>query len=45
MKRMKDEKRMDPEWVLLIKQAKEMGIDIEEVKEFLDQTIVRKRIL
>ncbi|MBU3569575.1 MULTISPECIES: anti-repressor SinI family protein [Priestia] len=32
---LKDEKALDLEWVMLIMEAKETGISIEEVRQFL----------
>lgn len=31
-------KKLDVEWVLLLEQAKAMGLDVEEIREFLHRT-------
>ncbi|WP_406944974.1 anti-repressor SinI family protein [Halobacillus sp. SY10] len=31
----KGERRIDPEWVELIKESKELGLSIKEIEEFL----------
>ncbi|MFG6147953.1 anti-repressor SinI family protein [Halobacillus sp. B23F22_1] len=38
MKAIPDVKTLDAEWVRLVKEARDMGLSIEEVKEFIRKT-------
>ncbi|ARI76180.1 anti-repressor SinI family protein [Halobacillus mangrovi] len=38
-------RKLDEEWVSLLKEAKAMGMDVEEVREYIQNFSERKRVL
>lgn len=45
MKKTPEMKNLDSDWIELLKQAKSLGLDIDEVREFLCQSTQKKKIM
>ncbi|WP_180954666.1 anti-repressor SinI family protein [Bacillus sp. V5-8f] len=43
--RLVDQTDLDPEWVELIMKAKEIGLSVEEIREFLRRTLNEKEVI